>query len=87
MNFNFRSIDPGSLPSRKFPWNDELRSYLKEIIHLRKNCYYIIRPRKESVSEYVKSFLEAKVKPFWPKDWMTVEILWEEGQSSSSGWV
>lgn len=77
-----RSIDPGSLPSRKFPWNDELRSYLKEIILIRKNCYYILRPRKESVSDYVKSFLEVKVKPFWPKDWMTVEILWEEGQAT-----
>lgn len=78
----FRSIDPGSLPQRKFPWNDELRGYLREIIQLRKNCYYIIRPRKDTLSDYVKGFLETKLKPFWPKDWITVEVLVEEGQAA-----
>ncbi|KAL0273353.1 UNVERIFIED_CONTAM: hypothetical protein PYX00_006042 [Menopon gallinae] len=78
-------VEPVSLPQRKFPWTNELRSYLREIIKHRENCYHIVRPRKESLSDYVKNFLKTKLIPFWPQDWMTVDILWEEGKVSSPG--
>ncbi|KAK6637370.1 hypothetical protein RUM44_007786 [Polyplax serrata] len=78
-----RSIDPSALPQRKFPWNDELRHHLREVVQYRKNCYYIIRPRKESLIDYIRNFMETKVKSFWPKDWMTVDILLEEAQVTS----
>lgn len=75
---SFRNIDAGTLPPKKFPWDDTLRGYLYEIVRLRKNCYSIMQPKNKTLPDYIHGFLESRIKPLWPKDWMTVDILLRE---------
>ncbi|XP_050442472.1 ubinuclein-2 [Adelges cooleyi] len=71
-------LKPGpKLPRRKFPWNDEFRNYLREIINVRTTTYSKIK-RIESVDVYITAFLNSKIKPLWPAGWMKVNILLKE---------
>ncbi|KAL5239599.1 hypothetical protein ACI65C_007009 [Semiaphis heraclei] len=56
-------------PRRKFPWNDEFRTLVREIINIRKTTYSKIR-RSHSIDMFIQQFLNNQIKPLWPVGWM-----------------
>ncbi|XP_050547819.1 ubinuclein-2-like [Daktulosphaira vitifoliae] len=75
---------PGpKLPRRKFPWTDEFRGYLREIINIRTTTYSKIK-RIDSVDSYITKFLNNRIKPLWPLGWMKVTILLKESKVKDS---
>uniref|UniRef100_A0A1B6C5K3 Ubinuclein middle domain-containing protein n=1 Tax=Clastoptera arizonana TaxID=38151 RepID=A0A1B6C5K3_9HEMI len=77
------NINSNVIVRRKFPWNDELRGYLNEIITGQLNCFNILRPRKETSESYVIKFLNTNIRPLWPPGWMKANTLLREGRISS----
>uniref|UniRef100_A0A8C2D5P7 Ubinuclein 1 n=1 Tax=Cyprinus carpio TaxID=7962 RepID=A0A8C2D5P7_CYPCA len=57
-------------PRKRFRWNEEIRELLFEIVNLKMIIYDSESPTCSSLEEYLKGFLEADVKPLWPKGWM-----------------
>ncbi|XP_016347300.1 ubinuclein-1 isoform X3 [Sinocyclocheilus anshuiensis] len=57
-------------PRKRFRWNEEIRELLFEIVNLKMIIYDSESPTCSSLEEYLKAFLEADVKPLWPKGWM-----------------
>lgn len=49
---------------------DFCRELLFEIVNLKMIIYDLESPACSSLEEYLKAFLEADVKPLWPKGWM-----------------
>ncbi|RZF38808.1 hypothetical protein LSTR_LSTR000511 [Laodelphax striatellus] len=72
------------LPRRKFIWNNEMRSYVREIIRLRMTCYQIKNPRRESSDIFLRTFLDSRVQPLWPPGWMKTSILIREAESNTA---
>ncbi|XP_026060381.1 ubinuclein-1-like isoform X4 [Carassius auratus] len=62
-------------PRKRFRWNEEIRELLFEIVNLKMIIYDSESPTCSSLEEYLKVFLEADVKPLWPKGWMQSRIL------------
>uniref|UniRef100_A0A8C0XYK5 Ubinuclein 1 n=1 Tax=Cyprinus carpio carpio TaxID=630221 RepID=A0A8C0XYK5_CYPCA len=62
-------------PRKRFRWNEEIRELLFEIVNLKMIIYDSESPTCSSLEEYLKAFLEADVKPLWPKGWMQSRIL------------
>uniref|UniRef100_A0A2H8TKA6 Ubinuclein-2 n=1 Tax=Melanaphis sacchari TaxID=742174 RepID=A0A2H8TKA6_9HEMI len=56
-------------PRRKFPWNEEFRSLVREIINIRKTTYSKIR-RSHSIDDFISQFINNQIKPLWPIGWM-----------------
>uniref|UniRef100_A0A1B6LLU5 Ubinuclein middle domain-containing protein n=1 Tax=Graphocephala atropunctata TaxID=36148 RepID=A0A1B6LLU5_9HEMI len=74
------------LPKRKFPWTEETRGYLKEIVRLKNRCFKVLKPRKSTYEDYVNTFLHTKVRMLWPQGWMRTSTLQREmHRSPSSG--
>ncbi|PSN54691.1 hypothetical protein C0J52_01072 [Blattella germanica] len=63
------------VPRRKFPWTDETRSLLCEVVRIKMNCVSLSKPRKDSADPYLKNFLETEVKPLWQPGWMKVSTM------------
>uniref|UniRef100_A0A8C0LQE3 Ubinuclein 1 n=1 Tax=Canis lupus dingo TaxID=286419 RepID=A0A8C0LQE3_CANLU len=58
-------------PRKKFQWNDEIRELLCHVVKIKLESYDLERNNKtQSWEDYVKAFLDAEVKPLWPKGWM-----------------
>jgi len=49
---------------------DFYRELLCEIVSLKMMIYDSESPACSGLEEYLKAFLEADVKPLWPKGWM-----------------
>ncbi|XP_077061377.1 ubinuclein-1 isoform X4 [Siphateles boraxobius] len=62
-------------PRKRFRWNEEIRELLCEIVSLKMMIYDSVSPACSGLEEYLKAFLEADVKPLWPKGWMQSRIL------------
>ncbi|XP_056628649.1 ubinuclein-1 isoform X3 [Triplophysa dalaica] len=62
-------------PRKRFRWNEEIRELICEIVNLKMTIYDLESPSCSSLEEYLKVFLEAEVKPLWPKGWMQSRIL------------
>ncbi|XP_043097646.1 ubinuclein-1 isoform X2 [Puntigrus tetrazona] len=62
-------------PRKRFRWNEEIRELLFEIVNLKMIIYDSESLACSSLEEYLKAFLEADVKPLWPKGWMQSRIL------------
>ncbi|XP_057188792.1 ubinuclein-1 isoform X1 [Triplophysa rosa] len=62
-------------PRKRFRWNEEIRELICEIVNLKMTIYDLESPACSSLEEYLKMFLEAEVKPLWPKGWMQSRIL------------
>ncbi|KAK7162158.1 hypothetical protein R3I94_004721 [Phoxinus phoxinus] len=62
-------------PRKRFRWNEEIRELLCEIVSLKMMIYDSESPACSGLEEYLKAFLEADVKPLWPKGWMQSRIL------------
>ncbi|XP_001949183.2 yemanuclein [Acyrthosiphon pisum] len=56
-------------PRRKFPWNEEFRTLVREIINIRKTTYSKIK-RSHSIDMFIQQFVNNQIKPLWPVGWM-----------------
>lgn len=54
------------------------RNNLLELINIKKQSYFINKNGKESIEEYLKSFITDEIVPIWPPDWMTVDDIIKE---------
>ncbi|KAJ9581862.1 hypothetical protein L9F63_003793, partial [Diploptera punctata] len=68
------------IPRRRFPWTNETRSLLCEVVRIKIQCLELAKPRKESADLYIKNFLETEVKPLWQPGWMKVTTLLRESR-------
>ncbi|XP_077356668.1 ubinuclein-2b isoform X2 [Festucalex cinctus] len=64
-------------PRKKFVWDDKLRSLLCNLMRVKLSCYQL-EGKNTSPEDYIKAFMEAEVKPLWPKGWMQGRILFKE---------
>ncbi|XP_039507328.1 ubinuclein-1 isoform X5 [Pimephales promelas] len=62
-------------PRKRFRWNEDIRELLCEIVSLKMMIYDSESPACSGLEEYLKAFLEADIKPLWPKGWMQSRIL------------
>ncbi|XP_025714780.1 ubinuclein-1 isoform X1 [Callorhinus ursinus] len=68
-------------PRKKFQWNDEIRELLCHVVRIKLESYDLERNnRTQSWEDYVKAFLDAEVKPLWPKGWMQARTLFKESR-------
>ncbi|XP_077762617.1 ubinuclein-1 isoform X3 [Canis aureus] len=68
-------------PRKKFQWNDEIRELLCHVVKIKLESYDLERNNKtQSWEDYVKAFLDAEVKPLWPKGWMQARTLFKESR-------
>ncbi|KAJ8404141.1 hypothetical protein AAFF_G00339140 [Aldrovandia affinis] len=69
-------------PRKKFIWDDKLRTLLCNLVRVKLGLYELDCPM--SAEDYLKNFLEAEVKPLWPKGWMQARILFKESRTAHS---
>ncbi|XP_012388710.1 ubinuclein-1 isoform X1 [Orcinus orca] len=67
-------------PRKKFQWNDEIRELLCQVVKIKLESYDLERNKAQSWEDYVKAFLDAEVKPLWPKGWMQARTLFKESR-------
>uniref|UniRef100_A0A1A7XBQ7 Ubinuclein 2 n=1 Tax=Iconisemion striatum TaxID=60296 RepID=A0A1A7XBQ7_9TELE len=65
-------------PRKKFIWDDKLRSLLCNLVQVKLSFYKLEGKSSLSVEDYLKAFMEAEVKPLWPKGWMQARMLFKE---------
>ncbi|XP_060116950.1 ubinuclein-1 [Heteronotia binoei] len=67
-------------PRKKFQWNEEIRDLLCQAVKLKLDGYELEKNKAQSMEDYVKAFLDAEVKPLWPKGWMQARTLFKESR-------
>ncbi|XP_015274902.1 PREDICTED: ubinuclein-1 [Gekko japonicus] len=67
-------------PRKKFQWNEEIRDLLCQAVKLKVDGYELEKNKAQSMEDYVKAFLDAEVKPLWPKGWMQARTLFKESR-------
>ncbi|XP_066546073.1 ubinuclein-1 isoform X2 [Amia ocellicauda] len=67
-------------PRKKFQWNEEIRDFLCNVVRIKMGSYELERNKSQTAEEYLKAFLEAEVKPLWPKGWMQARMLFKESR-------
>ncbi|KAM5198650.1 ubinuclein-1 isoform 1-T2 [Hipposideros larvatus] len=68
-------------PRKKFQWNDEIRELLCHVVKMKLESYDLEKNNKaHSWEDYVKAFLDAEVRPLWPKGWMQARTLFKESR-------
>uniref|UniRef100_A0ACB8FLF1 Ubinuclein-1 n=1 Tax=Sphaerodactylus townsendi TaxID=933632 RepID=A0ACB8FLF1_9SAUR len=67
-------------PRKKFQWNEEIRDLLCLVVKLKLDGYELEKNKAQSMEDYVKTFLDAEVKPLWPKGWMQARTLFKESR-------
>ncbi|XP_012599144.1 ubinuclein-1 isoform X1 [Microcebus murinus] len=68
-------------PRKKFQWNDEIRDLLCQVVKTKLESHDLERNNKaQSWEDCLKAFLDAEVKPLWPKGWMQTRILLKESK-------
>ncbi|XP_033118164.1 ubinuclein-1-like isoform X2 [Anneissia japonica] len=70
-----------SLPRKKFIWTDTLRDLLCKVVIVKVRAYEMLKSRSQSAEDYLKAFLEAEIKGFWPQGWMQTRMLFKESRS------
>ncbi|CAH0769182.1 unnamed protein product [Bemisia tabaci] len=63
------------VPRRSFPWNDELKSYVRQILEVQLRIFKLVKSRKDTVEDFVQKFVANKLKPLWPHGWMKVSTI------------
>lgn len=51
---------------------------LCEIVNSRKQSYAVIKPRRETIDDFVNRYLREHVLKIWPEGWMKLEELQKE---------
>lgn len=59
------------------------RKLVRDIASARKSYFKIAKPRKQSVEDFVLSFMESEVLPLWPEGWMSKSTLHKFVESES----
>lgn len=54
------------------------RHLLCEIINSRRQSYAVIKPRRETIEDFVNRYLKEHVLKIWPNGWMKLEELIKE---------
>ncbi|XP_037363544.1 ubinuclein-1 isoform X2 [Talpa occidentalis] len=68
-------------PRKKFQWNDEIRELLCQVVKMKLESFDLERSNKaQPWEDCVKAFLDAEVKPLWPKGWMQARTLFKESR-------
>ncbi|KAJ8007852.1 hypothetical protein DPEC_G00098490 [Dallia pectoralis] len=67
-------------PRKKFRWTDEIRECLRNAVRVRMDRYEVEKGNMEEAEEFLKTFLDAEVKPLWPKGWMQPWVLLRESR-------
>ncbi|XP_003815151.3 ubinuclein-1 isoform X2 [Pan paniscus] len=68
-------------PRKKFQWNDEIRELLCQVVKIKLESQDLERNNKaQAWEDCVKGFLDAEVKPLWPKGWMQARTLFKESR-------
>ncbi|XP_006897476.1 PREDICTED: ubinuclein-1 isoform X2 [Elephantulus edwardii] len=67
-------------PRKKFQWNDEIRELLCQVVRMKLEGYEPERNKAQSWEDHVKAFLDAEVKPLWPRGWMQARTLFKESR-------
>ncbi|XP_075422282.1 ubinuclein-1 isoform X3 [Ascaphus truei] len=67
-------------PRKKFQWNEEIRQLLCQLVRIKVDMYEPERSGMQSLEDYLKSFLDADVKPLWPRGWMQARTLYKESR-------
>ncbi|KAM3826592.1 ubinuclein-1 isoform 2-T2 [Vipera latastei] len=71
-------------PRKKFQWNNEIRDLLCQGVKIKLDGYDLEKNKAQSMEDYVKTFLDAEVKPLWPKGWMQARTLFKESRKVHS---
>ncbi|CAL8285953.1 unnamed protein product [Boreogadus saida] len=69
-------------PRKKFIWDDKLRLLLCTLVRVKLGCYELEGQSSVSPEDYLKAFMEAEVKPLWPKGWMQARMLFKESMQA-----
>ncbi|XP_054848566.1 ubinuclein-1 isoform X2 [Eublepharis macularius] len=67
-------------PRKKFQWNEEIRDLLCQVVKIKLDGHELEKNKAQSLEDYVKAFLDAEVKPLWPKGWMQARTLFKESR-------
>ncbi|XP_077172112.1 ubinuclein-1 [Paroedura picta] len=67
-------------PRKKFQWNEEVRDLLCQVVKLKLDGHELEKNKAQSMEDHVKTFLDAEVKPLWPKGWMQARTLFKESR-------
>lgn len=54
------------------------RSMVTEMFDMRKQSFNVIKPRKETLDEFVNRYFKERVVKVWPDGWMKLEELQKE---------
>ncbi|CAH1159709.1 unnamed protein product [Phaedon cochleariae] len=63
------------MPRRKFPWTDESRKLIKDILSFKKRCLIREGKQKDKLEEQVVNYLKTVILPLWPEGWMYLNNL------------
>ena len=57
-------------PRKKFEWTPQVRSLLCDVVRTKMEHFETSKGRAQTAEEFLRSFLDADVKPIWPPGWM-----------------
>ncbi|XP_006820512.1 uncharacterized protein LOC100370569 [Saccoglossus kowalevskii] len=69
-------------PRKKFHWTDKIRQLLCDVVAIKVKTYEMSKTRSQSAEDYLKAFLEAEVKSFWPQGWIQTRMLFKESRAA-----
>ncbi|XP_076237667.1 yemanuclein isoform X1 [Calliopsis andreniformis] len=67
---NSENSDKSKIPKKRFPWSEEAKKLIYDIINARKQFYNVQRPKKSNMFVFVGTFLIRQVLPLWPRGYM-----------------
>lgn len=65
-------------PKRRFVWTEATRALNAELFAQRRQSYHVIKPRKETLDEFVHKYVREFVVGVWPDGFMRMEELVRE---------
>ncbi|XP_075146836.1 yemanuclein [Haematobia irritans] len=75
---NVNSDQPLKMPKKKFPWNPNLRNLLYDVYQVRWTSYPVLGKKKDTLEDFIMTYMSKKVVEIWPKGWMRYEELQKE---------
>lgn len=62
-------------PRKRFPWPEDARRTLQEIISIQRRCFALEGNQKESFDDHFELFLKSSLFPIWPDGWISIAAL------------
>ncbi|XP_069983113.1 ubinuclein-1 isoform X4 [Penaeus vannamei] len=72
------------LPKKKFLFTETIKKHLCEVVSVRVKFFQMMKKRSETPEDHIRMFLDAEVRPLWPKGWMNARILYKESTEAHS---